>query len=196
MLMSERRLIVGLGNPGREHKHNRHNIGFHVLDALAGRYGSDFSRLQADAFVASARLGDCTVVLAKPQTFMNRSGRPVATLQRFYKIEMADLLVVYDELDLPLGTIRLKPSGGAGGHNGMRDVIRYLGSEDFPRLRVGIGRPPGRMEPAAYVLQNFGPDQQPVVGEAIERTIAAIQTWLTEGIELAMSRHNQPAAVE
>jgi PTH1 family peptidyl-tRNA hydrolase len=123
--------------------------------------------------------------------FMNESGRPVVSLSRFYKVSPERLMVVYDDLDLPPGMVRLRPEGGSGGHKGMRSIIEHLGTQGFPRLRIGIGRPPGQMDPAAYVLQDFSADEKPLLEETLERAVAAIQTWLREGIEEAMGRYNQ-----
>lgn len=190
--MTDRYLIAGLGNPGREYRDNRHNVGFHVIDHFAERYGLAFSKMQNDAFVASGTAAGRRVILAKPQTYMNRSGGPVSALQRFYKLPVEHILVIYDDLDLPTGTIRLRPEGGSGGHNGMKDVITRLNSREFPRLRVGIGRPPGRMEPTDYVLQSFSDDEQIVIAEAVGQAADAIETWLRDGVTLAMSRHNGP----
>lgn len=190
---SAKYLIVGLGNPGREYRHNRHNIGFQVVDHLAERYGLALTRLQNGAFVTTGAIAGRPVVLAKPQQYMNRSGTPVSALVKFYKVPLGQLLIVYDDLDLPTGAIRLRPLGGSGGHKGMKNIIERLGSEEFARLRIGIGRPPGRMEPADYVLQDFGPDEQPVIHETLDRAANAIETWLRDGIDLAMSRHNGPA---
>ncbi|HEC21296.1 MAG TPA: aminoacyl-tRNA hydrolase [Chloroflexi bacterium] len=190
--MSKHTLIVGLGNPGREYRNNRHNVGFQVLDHLAERHGLAFTRQQADALIATGQIAGRAVILAKPQTFMNNSGGPVASLQRFYKIDLPQLLVVFDDLDLPPGTIRMRPSGGSSGQKGMKSIIERLGSEGFPRLRIGIGRPPGRMDPAAYVLQDFSEEERAIMQEVYERAADAIETWLTDGIELAMSRYNGP----
>lgn len=194
--MDDRYLIVGLGNPGREYANNRHNAGFMVVEAFAKRHGLDFSRMQYDAFVATGRAAGRSVILAKPQKYMNLSGRPVGALRSFYKLPLENILVAYDDLDLPTGTIRLRPSGGAGGHNGMKDILRHLGSEAFARLRVGIGRPPGRMDSAAYVLQDFGAEERIVIDAACDRAADAIETWLRDGITLAMSRHNGPSEHE
>jgi PTH1 family peptidyl-tRNA hydrolase len=194
--MSERYLIVGLGNPGREYRRNRHNVGFQIVDHFAARYHMEFSRQQSNAFIATGNAAGRSVILAKPQTFMNRSGSSVAALQKFYKIDLERLLVIYDDIDLPVGTLRLKPEGGSGGQNGMKDIIARLGSQAFPRLRIGIGRPQGRIDPAAYVLQDFSPDEQTVIGVTYERASDALETWLRDGIELAMSRHNAPALQE
>ena len=187
----ERILIVGLGNPGRAHAFNRHNVGFMAVDKLALRAGIELRRVQSRAIVGSGRLADRPVILAKPQTFMNLSGEAVGALAGYYRIPPAAILVVYDELDIPFGVIRLREKGGAGGHNGMRSIIQHLGN-DFPRLRLGIGRPPGRMDPAAYVLQDFGRDELPLVSEMLATAGQAIASFVRDGIELTMSRFNGP----
>jgi len=184
-------LIVGLGNPGVRYARHRHNVGARCVSRLAAAHGLEFSRRQKNARVARGTIGGCPVVLAIPQTFMNESGRAVAPLARFYQVPAENLLVIYDDLDLPPGSLRIRPDGSSGGHRGMRSVIEHLGTQSFPRLRIGIGRPPGQMDPADYVLQNFTPDEEPVIEETIERAIAAIQTWLTEGLEKAMSLYNR-----
>jgi len=192
----ERALIVGLGNPGREYLNNRHNVGFQTLDHLAKRHGLEFSRLQNGAFVASGNIHGGPVTLAKPQSWMNLSGAPVSALMKFYKILPERLLVVFDDLDLPAGTLRLRPSGGSGGQNGVKSIIERLGSEEFARLRIGIDRPPGRMDSAAYVLQDFKGDQVAMIREVYDRAADAVETWLQYGIMLAMSRHNAPAVLD
>jgi len=184
-------LIVGLGNPGPRYAANRHNVGFRCLDRLAGAHDLAIDKRQKRARVALGTIHGRRVILAQPQTFMNESGRAVAPLARFYQVEMERLLVVYDDLDLPLGTVRLRPEGGTGGHKGMRSIAEHLGSQSFSRLRLGIGRPPGRMDPAAYVLQDFSVEDQPLVEDMLERAVTAVETWLCEGIEAAMSRHNR-----
>jgi PTH1 family peptidyl-tRNA hydrolase len=184
-------LIVGLGNPGVRYARNRHNVGVRCVSRLAAAHGLEFSRRRKNARAAQGTIGGRPVVLAIPQTFMNESGRAVAPLAHFYQVPTENLLVIYDDLDLPLGSLRLRPDGGSGGHRGMRSIITYLGTQSFPRLRIGIGRPLGQMDPADYVLQNFTPDEEPVIEETIERAIAAIQTWLTEGLEKAMSLYNR-----
>ncbi len=187
---SDKFLIVGLGNPGKEYRNNRHNVGFMVVDHLAERHGISLGKVQNRAIIGNGRIAGRAVILAKPQTYMNRSGDAVGPLARYYKIPPNNVLVIYDELDLPFGTIRLRAKGGAGGHNGMKSVIQHLG-EQFPRLRLGIGRPPGRMPPAAYVLQDFGRDEVEWLPQILDEAVAAIETWLADGIELAMSRHNK-----
>lgn len=187
----ERYLIVGLGNPGRGHLYNRHNVGFMAVDRLAARHDIDLKRVQSKAIVGSGRIAERPVILAKPQTFMNLSGESVGPLAKYYKVPSSNILVVYDELDLPFGTIRLREKGGAGGHNGMRSLIEQLGN-DFPRLRLGIGRPPGRMDAAAFVLQDFGRDDLPLVSEMLSAALEAIESFVRDGVDLAMSRFNGP----
>lgn len=186
-------LIVGLGNPGSEYASHRHNIGFHVVQALAEAHGLTFARNKgAQARVAEGRVGPWQVLLAKPHTFMNLSGRTVGRLSRTHEIPSERILVIYDDLDLPLGRLRLRPEGGSGGHRGMRSIIEALGTQAFPRLRVGIDRPPGSMDPADYVLQPFAQEEAALAGEAVERAVAAVECWLSEGIMAAMDRFNRP----
>lgn len=184
-------LIVGLGNPGPRYAANRHNVGFRCLDRLAAAHGLAFDKRQKQARIALGVLCGQRVVLAKPQTFMNDSGRAVAPLARFYQTPPERLLVVYDDLDLPLGVLRLRPEGGSGGHRGMQSVIEHLGGQNFPRLRIGIGRPPGRMDPVDYVLQDVAADEEPLLEETLERAVAAIEVWLAQGIAAAMDRYNR-----
>jgi PTH1 family peptidyl-tRNA hydrolase len=183
-------LVVGLGNPGREYAQTRHNIGFQIVSRFAEKHRLGFSRMQNQALVATGRIGNVRAVLAKPQTWMNDSGRAVGPLARFYKVELARLLIVYDDLDRPIGSLRLRSEGGHGGHNGMRSIITRLGTQEFARLRVGIGRPPGRMDPAAYVLQPFTRDEEIVMDTARDRAVEAIECFLAEGIVAAMNKFN------
>jgi PTH1 family peptidyl-tRNA hydrolase len=183
-------LIAGLGNPGPKYAANRHNVGFRCVERLGIALGLTLDKDQKQARVALGDFDGRRVVLAKPQTFMNESGRAVAALTRFYKVRLDCLLVVYDDLDLPLGSVRLRPEGGSGGHKGMRSIIEHLGTQEFSRLRIGIGRPPGRMDPAAYVLQDFSADEGPLLEETLERAVAAIETWLHQGVEVAMDQYN------
>ncbi len=187
--MTERFLIVGLGNPGREYRSNRHNIGFMLVDRLAATHRIALNRVHSRTIIGLGSIKERPVVLAKPQTFMNNSGMAVGALSRFYKIPLAQLLVIFDDLDLTTGSLRLRSRGGAGGHNGMRSIIAQLG-EDFPRLRLGIGRPPGRMDPAAYVLQDFTATELPVIEDLLTAAVQAVETYVGEGVELAMTRHN------
>jgi PTH1 family peptidyl-tRNA hydrolase len=184
-------LVLGLGNPGREYRHNRHNVGFMVLDRLAERLDTRFTRLQFNALVTDARYQGHRLILAKPQTYMNLSGAAAAPLIRFYKIPLANALVTYDELDLPFGSLRLRPAGGSGGQKGMRSMIERLGADDFPRLRLGIGRPPGRMEPSAYLLQDFSPDETEMLQAILDQAADAVLAFVSEGIDIAMTRFNR-----
>lgn len=183
-------LIVGLGNPGKTYAKHRHNVGFQIVDLLARRHGLSFDRKQHQAEVASGVIGTSKVLLAKPQTFMNKSGIAVRSLVNFYKIPLSNLLIVADHLDLEFSKLRLRPAGSSGGQNGIKSIIAELGSPEVPRLMVGIGRPPGRMDPAAYVLQDYSPEQE--VEMAIVRQEAAdgIELWLKEGMLTAMNKVN------
>ena len=183
------KLIVGLGNPGRRYAHNRHNVGFQCLDRLAQAHGLSFSRRRAKASLVLGKRADVGVVLAKPLTYMNLSGQAVRPLVSFYKLSLEDILVIYDDLDLPLGTIRLRPEGGSGGHKGMRSIIEVLGSQAFPRLRVGIGRPPGN-DAVSYVLSDFTADEQITLESVYERVVATVELFLREGIKAAMNGYN------
>ena len=188
--MTETYLIVGLGNPGREYRENRHNIGFMLIDRLVIRLNARMTRMQSKALVASTRHGEVKIILAKPQTFMNLSGQAVQGLAHFYKVPLSNILLAHDDLDLPFDTIRLRPGGGAGGQKGVKSAIQRLGSQDFPRLRMGIGRPPGRMDPAAYVLQNFAKADEQILSETLERAADAVFTFIEEGIDAAMNKFN------
>jgi peptidyl-tRNA hydrolase, PTH1 family len=183
-------LLIGLGNPGREYKDNRHNIGFMLVDRLAVRLDARGMKLQSKAIVTSGLYEDRKIILAKPQTYMNLSGQSVQGLLHFYKILPGNMIVAHDDLDLPLGTIRIRPGGGAGGQRGMASTIEYLGTQDFPRLRLGIGRPPGRMAPADYVLQDFSRADLLIVSETLERAAEAVMTFITAGLNKAMNQFN------
>jgi len=187
----ERYLIVGLGNPGSKYAANRHNVGFHCVERLAAAHGLSLNKRQKRARVAVGTIHGLPIVLARPQTFMNESGRAVESLVRFYQVPLDRLLIVYDDLDLPLGTIRMRPAGGSGGHKGMRSIIERLGSQGVPRLRIGIDRPPGRMDPAVYVLRDFSAKEKPLLEETLTQAVAAIETWLREGVEEAMNQYNR-----
>jgi PTH1 family peptidyl-tRNA hydrolase len=186
-------LIVGLGNPGREYARNRHNVGWQVADHFVSSRGWRFGKRQNDALIALGRIGDVRVVVAKPQTFMNLSGRAVQPLARFYKTPPDRMLVIYDDLDLPFGAIRLRERGGAGGHNGMKSIIERLGGGDFPRLRIGVGRPPGRMDAADYVLRDFDAGERAEMPMVLDQAARAIETFVAHGIVAAMNAHNRTA---
>lgn len=186
-------MVVGLGNPGTEYANHRHNTGFRVVETLARAHSLVFARQKGTrAHVADGQIDSRPILLVKPQTFMNLSGRAVGRLSRAHEIPPQQILVIYDDLDLPLGRLRMRSEGGAGGHKGMRSIIETLGTQAFPRLRVGIDRPSGRLDPAEYVLQPFAKEEQACIANAIERSVRAIECWLAEGIEAAMDQFNPP----
>jgi len=185
-----RYLIVGLGNPGREYQLNRHNIGFMLIDRLCRELLTTPGMVQSKAIIAKAQFAGKKVILAKPQTYMNLSGQSVSSLVRFYKIPYDRLLVAHDDLDLPLGTIRLRPGGGSGGQKGVSSIIQQLGTQNFPRLRIGIGRPPGRMDAAAYVLQDFNQEERELLPEVLDRAAKAALAFIEHGLETAMNQFN------
>jgi len=185
-------LIVGLGNPGKEFALNRHNIGFMVLNQFASQQSQTFNRLEHQAFILKVKIADANVILAKPQTYMNLSGKSVAALLRYYKIPLSNLLVVYDDIDLPFGTLRLRPNGSSGGHKGMQSIIERLGTQEFARLRIGIGRPTGKKEAANYVLEDFTPQEREHLPIIIDHAIHALLDTIQYGIDEAMNRHNAP----
>ena len=191
--MSEIHLVVGLGNPGAKYQKTRHNIGWRVVDELALRYALGAGRSEQRAMTWDGRIRDARVKLAKPLTYMNRSGESVRALMDYFDISIDHLLVVHDDLDTPFGKLKLRKSGGHGGQNGLRSTIQHLGGKDFARLRFGIGRPPGRMDPVDYVLQPFrGEDHELAIG-LVGIAADAIETWLGSGIESAMSAFNGEA---
>lgn len=183
-------LIVGLGNPGREYRNTRHNIGFMAVDRFCEEHNVRLGKVQFKALVGQMRLEQTRVILAKPQTFMNRSGDAVAALLRFYKIPLEQVLVVHDDLDLPFGSLRLRPGGGAGGQKGLGSIIEKVGTQQFPRMRMGIGRPPGQMDPAAYVLQDFNRSEQEELAFTLRRAAEAMQVFVGDGLEKAMNSFN------
>jgi PTH1 family peptidyl-tRNA hydrolase len=183
-------LITGLGNPGKEYRDTRHNSGFMLLDRLAEKLSVTFSRVEMKALVTKSTYMGQRLILAKPQTYMNLSGQAVNSLLRFYKVPLDNLLVVYDDVDLPLGTIRLRPAGGSAGQKGMISIIERLGTEEFPRMRLGVGRPPGRMDSASYVLQNFTKDEKELFLPTLDRSVQAVFLFITQGIEAAMNQYN------
>ena len=183
-------LVAGLGNPGQAYRHNRHNVGFMAADRLAKRLGVVFSRMESKALLAKGEHQGKRILIAKPRTYMNLSGQAVGALMRFYRVPFENLLVVYDDVDLPLGTIRMRPGGGSSGHKGMDSIIERLGEENFPRLRLGIGRPPGRMEAADYVLQDFSTSDYEFLDQILDQAVEAILVFLDEGLDAAMNKYN------
>lgn len=188
-------LVVGLGNPGPEYAATRHNVGFHVVDVLAGRIGSRLARhKRGHALAAEGKLGVpgslTPLVLVEPLSFMNESGGPVKALMGFYGVDLDRLVVVHDELDLPFTSIRIKHGGGDNGHNGLRSIRKALGSGDFYRVRVGIGRPPGRQDPAEYVLKGFPSAERSELPEVVDRAADAVESLATVGLDLTQNRFN------
>jgi PTH1 family peptidyl-tRNA hydrolase len=188
----DRWLVVGLGNPGPEYAKNRHNAGRMVAERLADRMGAKFKRHRSRADIAEGMLAGVPVTLAIPRSYMNLSGGPVAGLRDFYKIPPGRIVVVHDELDVPFGEIRLKLGGGAGGHNGLRSVTSALGSPDYYRVRLGIGRPPGRMDPATFVLRDFSAAERKELPLLIERSADAVEALLSDGIGAAQNEFHAP----
>ena len=188
--MDDKILIVGLGNPGREYKNNRHNIGFRMIDVLARNNNISFSRMQFNSLLTNVRIGGKNIILAKPQTYMNNSNQAVVAIVKFFKLELNNLIICNDDLDLPLGTIRIKCSGGSGGQRGMNSIIKGLGTKEFPRLRMGIGRPSGNLAAADYVLQDFRNEEIDQVDDMVERSVEAVLLFTAKGIEAAMTKYN------
>ena len=184
------KLIVGLGNPGRRYRETRHNVGWEVISRLARRARIAVDEEDGFSDVGRGAIGGTRVILARPQTYVNVSGEAVRDLRRRHRLRPQDIVVVVDDLDLPLGRLRLRASGSAGGHNGLKSIIEALGTTEFPRLRVGIGRPAEGVDPADHVLTRFTSDEQAVVDAALDRAAEAIETAIAEGIETAMNRFN------
>jgi len=183
-------LIVGLGNPGRKYASNRHNVGFHVVDRLAAATDLRFDERRNRAHLARGRVEGIGVALVKPQAYMNRSGAAVSAVARFFKVPSERTLLIFDDLDLPLGSLRLRVRGGAGGHRGVASIIAGLNTRNLPRFRIGIGRPPGQMPPEAYVLQDFSADETQLMEETYQRAVEAIFIALHDGFDTAMNQFN------
>lgn len=183
-------LVVGLGNPGREHAGHRHNVGFMVADLLAERVGGRFRSHRGRADVVEGRLAGRRAVLVKPRSYMNLSGGPVASVRGFHKMSPERLVVIHDELDVPYGALRLKRGGGDNGHNGLKSVSAALGSRDYYRVRVGIGRPPGRQDPADFVLRDFSPAERKELPFLLDRAADAVEALLSDGLETAQNRYH------
>jgi PTH1 family peptidyl-tRNA hydrolase len=183
-------IVVGLGNPGPHYVGNRHNAGYLVAELLAERVGGKFKAHKARADVVETRFGEDRVVLAKPRSYMNESGGPVAALRDFFKAPVERLIVVHDELDLPYGAIRLKLGGGDNGHNGLKSLRKSLGSGEFHRVRLGIGRPPGRQDPADWVLRDFSAAEQKDIDLHLERAADAVETLIADGLTAAQNTYN------
>lgn len=183
-------LVAGFGNPGREYLNTRHNVGFLVIDRLCNKLDVFLGKMQSKALTATYKDQNNRVILAKPQTFMNLSGQSVSGLLRFYKIPIDKLLVIHDDLDLPFGTLRIRPNGGSAGQKGLASSIERLGTQEFARLRIGIGRPPGRMDAADYVLHPFHKSELQTLDSVLDTASEAVLTFVREGLDSAMNRFN------
>ena len=188
------RLIVGLGNPGDRYASTRHNIGFMALDRIAQAYGIAVGKKGFQSLHGSGKVGECKVILVKPQTFMNRSGEAVGEVAAYFRISPCDILVIYDDVDLPFGRLRIRPNGGSGGQRGMASIISTLGTDEFPRVRVGIGRPEGG-DVSGYVLSAFNGDERKVLDTVVERVADAVETFCVSGVIEAMDRFNDGSDV-
>ncbi|HMS00242.1 MAG TPA: aminoacyl-tRNA hydrolase [Anaerolineales bacterium] len=193
--MTEPFLLIGLGNPGREYANTRHNFGFMAIDRLAVRLNARGMKVQSKAIVMDSKYEDHKLILAKPQTYMNLSGQSVQGLAHFYKIPNENLMILSDDLDLPFGTIRIRASGGPGGQRGLSSILEKLGTKDIPRMRLGIGRPPGRMDSADYVLQSFSRDDLQSLSELLDRAADAALEFVTNGLTASMNKFNGDTSV-
>ncbi len=183
-------LVVGLGNPGREYRETRHNIGFMLIDRVCKAAGLRIGRVQSKALIAVGQFEGIKLVVAKPQTFMNLSGQAVGGLVRYYKVPLNQILVAHDDIDLPFGTLRMRPAGGSAGQKGIASIIQQLGTQEFGRLRLGVGRPPGQMEAADYVLERFLPAEQITLDRLLDRAVDAVRVFMKEGLEQSMNQFN------
>lgn len=183
-------LIVGLGNPGREYRNTRHNIGFLAIDALAKSLNVTLGKVQSKALVGQGKIGSNKVILVKPQTYVNLSGQAVSGLLNFYKISAEHLIVIHDDIDLPFGTIRIRPGGGSAGQRGVKSIIEKVGTQEFARMRLGVGRPPGQMEAAAYVLQPFTKEDEEFLVNFLAKAAEAANEFVNNGLNAAMNKYN------
>lgn len=184
-------MLVGLGNPGKEYENTKHNVGWMLLDAVADKLGTSAGwRKRGKALVAESRLGAEKLILVKPLTYMNLSGEAVAPLMSWYKLDTGDVIVTHDDMDIPVGTIRIRKKGGAGGHNGIKSLLQHLPDENFARIRIGIGRPLPGWSVVNYVLAVFNEDQRPLIDESIRYLVPAVECIVTNGIDFAMNKYN------
>ena len=185
------KIVVGLGNPGSEYSQTRHNVAFMAIDAWAAKHGVVTWKNKFEAQIAEIKINNEQVILVKPQTYMNLSGVAVAPIVKWYKAQLEDVIIIYDDMDTTLGKIRLRKKGSAGGHNGIESILVNLGQEDFPRVRVGISRPPQGWTVVGYVLGKFSKEEQGIVVEILEKIGLALESWLKEGLDKAMNKFNK-----
>lgn len=183
-------LIVGLGNPGKEYEKNRHNVGFMVIDQVIDKFGFTGRKIKSKAIIVEGYVGGKKILLVKPQTFMNLSGEAISSLVRFYKVPFNQIVVIHDDIDLPFGSFRIRPGGGAGGQKGVASIIQRLGTQEFARIRIGVGRPPGRMDAATYVLKNFHGEELKELPFVTNDVVSAIRVFIEEELDSAMNQFN------
>ncbi|MEG6617171.1 aminoacyl-tRNA hydrolase [Peptococcaceae bacterium 1198_IL3148] len=183
------KMIVGLGNPGPEYAKTRHNVGFMLVDKLAESLKVTVNKSKNKALIGETQMGQEKILLVKPQTYMNLSGEAVGALARWYKLTATDIIVIYDDMDLPLGKLRIRPAGGSGGHNGMKSIIAALGTEAFPRMRIGIGK--NQANSINHVLGKFNAEEMATIDATIEQTMQAVQTWVRQDINASMNKYNR-----
>ncbi len=188
--MEKLTVIVGLGNPGNKYENTRHNVGFRVIDILSQKHGIKVDRLRHKALIGDGSIKEERVLLVKPQTFMNLSGECVRDIVEWYKLPAENIIVIYDDVDLPVGTVRIRPKGSSGTHNGMKSVIYQLQSDEFPRIRIGIGKAPEGWDLADYVLSRFGGNESEMIGKSIEKAADAVTAMITDGVAAAMNLYN------
>jgi len=186
-------IIAGLGNPGSIYAHTRHNIGFIVIDMLAERYGIKVNKIKHKAVIGEGMIAGEKVVLAKPQTYMNLSGESILDLYNWYKVDSSQIIIIYDDIDLDTGVLRIRPRGSAGTHNGMRSIIYHLQTEEFPRIRIGVGNPSKDLDLKEYVLSSFSQEELPLIEEACRRAVKGVELIISEGVAAAMNQCNGKA---
>lgn len=184
-------MIIGLGNPGTKYENTRHNVGFDTIDYISNQFGIKVSKLKHKALIGDGNIHGEKVILVKPQTYMNLSGESVREVVEWYKVPMSSIIIIYDDIDLALGSIRVRPKGSSGTHNGMRSVIYQIQSDDFPRVRIGIGRPPEGWELADYVLSKFNTEDRKIINDSIKNSAEAAAAIIKSGVETAMNKYNK-----
>jgi PTH1 family peptidyl-tRNA hydrolase len=184
-------VIVGLGNPGDRYAATKHNIGFITIDYLAEQHSIKMNKIKHKAIIGEGTIGGEKILFVKPQTFMNLSGQSVMDIIKFYKVPMSNLIVIYDDIDLPVGKVRIRPNGSSGTHNGMRNIIYLLNNQEFPRVRIGVGKQPDYMDLADYVMTKFNGEEKPLMEEAIKKSAAAVTEIVKSGINSAMNQYNK-----
>lgn len=183
-------VIVGLGNPGKQYEHTRHNVGFDVIDFLAKEFDISVTKIKHKALIGAGRVNNKKVLLVKPQTYMNLSGETLVDIYNYYEVENENILVIYDDIDLDVGKIRIRKKGSAGTHNGMRSIIKCLGFNEFPRIRVGVSRPQSGQDLASFVLSRFKADEKDDINKGLEKSAKAIESIIKENIDIAMNKYN------